>query len=417
MLPIKKILKDPAKIEKLLKSKDPKASVKELVASYETYATGLSKLEKLKESLNTFSKQIGEKKKNKEDASEILDQVSSIKIEIKDLQAVSSEDKQIYEAMIAGLPNVPDEDIKVSMNPEDNVCIKTVGEKRFFDFPIKNHLELGEENKFFDLARGAKISGTGFPVYTGKGAELEWALLNLMIDIHKKNGFEMRLLPHLVSAETMYASGQLPKFADQAFHVHDKDYNHYLIPTAEVALNGLYMDEIFEQSALPKKLVAYTPCFRREAGAHGKNERGLIRVHQFNKIELFAFSTPDQSEEVFNQILASAEEVLQTLGLHYRNMLLVTGDTGFCAAKTVDIEVFLPGQDRYYEVSSVSNCRDFQARRSKTRFKDKESGKNTFVHTLNGSGLATARLMVALLENFQNADGSVTLPEALKKYL
>lgn len=416
MLPIKKILKDAANIEKKLQTKDPSISLKELIESYQTYAANLTKLERLKENLNSLSKEIAEKKRAKEDATDILKKVSSIKIEIKDLHAASADDKSRYEARIAMLPNIPDDDIKVSLDPEDNVCIKTVGEKRNFDFPIKNHLELGEQNHLFDFKRGAKISGSGFPVYTGIGAEIEWALINLMLDIHKKNGFKMHLVPHMVTPDVMYGCGQFPKFIGQAFHIHDKDYNHYLIPTAEAALNGLYSDEILNVDN-PKKLVSYTPCFRREAGAHGKNERGLIRVHQFNKVELFAFAKPEASDKVFDDLMASAEEVLQTLGLHYRNMLLVTGDMSFGASKTVDIEVFLPGQDRYYEVSSVSNCRDFQARRSKIRYKDKESGKNNFVHTLNGSGLATARLMVAILENFQNPDGTINIPDALKKYM
>lgn len=416
MLSIKKILKDPAGTEKLLQTKDPSISLKGLIESYATYVENLGKIEKLQESLNTLSKQIALKKQKKEDATDILKKVASVKIELKDLTASSSEDKGIYEAQIALLPNLPDHDIKVSLSPEDNVCIKTVGEKQKFDFPVKNHLELGEQNQLFDFVRGAKISGSGFPVYTGLGAEIEWALINLMIDIHKKNGFKMTLVPHLVSPKVMYGCGQLPKFATQAFRLHDKDYDHYLVPTAEAALNGLYMDEIMDLDQ-PKKLFSYTPCFRREAGAHGKNERGLIRVHQFNKVELFAFTKPEDSDAVFEQIMASAEEVLQTLGLHYRNMLLVTGDMSFGASKTVDIEVFLPGQDRYYEVSSVSNCRDFQARRSKIRYKDTNTGKNAFVHTLNGSGLATARLMVAILENFQNADGTINIPEALKKYM
>jgi seryl-tRNA synthetase len=417
MLSIKKILKNPKEIEKKLQTKDETISLSELLESYSRYTEDLTKLERLKESLNLISKSIGDKKQKKEDASLEITKVSHIKEEMKILQESSDEHKSAFEARISVLPNIPDDDILISLDPADNVCIKTVGEKRSFDFPIKNHLELGEQNKFFDLSRGAKISGSGFPVYTGKGAEVEWALMNLMFDIHKKNGFEMRLLPHMVHPEVMYGSGQLPKFANQLFKIHDKDFNHYLIPTAEVALNGLYMDEIMSKEELPKKLVAYTPCFRREAGGHGKNERGLIRVHQFNKIELFAFALPSQSDRVFDQILSSAEEVLQTLGLHYRNMLLCTGDMSFGASRTVDIEVFLPGQDRYYEVSSVSNCRDFQARRSKIRYKDEQTGKNEFVHTLNGSGLATARLMVAILENFQNADGSIDLPYALNKYL
>ncbi len=417
MLPIKKILKDPAEIEKQLRTKDPSVSLKTLLENYNSYTENLSKLEKLKERLNILSKEIGTQKKQGKEATSEMDQVANIKSDVKDLEEKANEHKELYEASIATLPNLPAPNIKVSLDPAENECIKVVGKKTVFDFPIKNHLEIGEQNKLFDLAAGAKISGSGFPVYTGLGAEIEWALLNLMIDTHKKNGFEMRLLPHMVYPEVMYASGQLPKFASQLFRVKDKDFDHYLIPTAEVALNGLYMDEIMNVDELPKKLVAYTPCFRREAGSHGKNERGLIRIHQFNKIELFAFTKQEESEEVFQQILSSAEEVLVQLGLHYRNMLLVTGDMSFAASKTIDIEVFLPGQDRYYEVSSVSNCTDFQARRSKIRYKDKTTGENTFVHTINGSGLATPRLMVALLENFQNADGSFNIPPALKKYL
>src|SRR5581483_6743909 len=264
--------------------------------------------------------------------------------------------------------------------------------------------------------RGAKISGSGWPVYRDLGARLEWVLLNYMIDIHLENGFQMCMPPHLVRPEIMFGSGQLPKFEKQLFKISDDDYHLYLIPTSEVALNGLFYNEIFKEEELPKKLVSYTPCFRREAGAAGSSERGLIRMHQFNKVEMFCFTKPEESDAVFDQMMASAETILQGLNLHYRNMLLVTGDMSFAAAKTVDIEVHLPGQNRYYEVSSVSNCTDYQARRSQIRYRHKEE-KPELVHTLNGSGLATSRLMVALLENNQNEDGSVTLPVVLHKYL
>jgi seryl-tRNA synthetase len=238
----------------------------------------------------------------------------------------------------------------------------------------------------------------------------------MMIETHIKNGFTFHLVPHLVRPQTMYGSGQLPKFEKQLFKLTDDDYDLFLIPTSEVPLNGLLSDEIIPEEELPKLCTSYTPCFRREAGSHGKAERGLIRVHQFNKVEMFAFTKPEESDQIFEKMMRSAEEVLEKLELHYRNMLLVTGDMSYAAAKTVDIEVFLPGQDRYYEVSSVSNCRDFQARRSKIRYK-KDQKTNEFVHTLNGSGLATSRLMVALLENNQNADGTITLPKALRPYL
>ena len=238
-----------------------------------------------------------------------------------------------------------------------------------------------------------------------------------MIEIHLKNGFTQWMVPHLVRPSMMFGSSMLPKFESQIFKLDDKDHTLYLIPTAEVTLNGLHFDEIISEEELPLKYVSYTPCFRREAGAAGSSERGLIRTHQFNKVEMFAYTKPEDSMKMFEEIVKSAEEVLQGLDLHYRNMLLVTGDMSFASARTIDIEVYLPGQNRYYEVSSVSNCTDFQARRSQIRFKRKETGKMEFVHTLNGSGLATSRLMVGLLENNQNEDGSINVPKVLQKYL
>jgi seryl-tRNA synthetase len=238
-----------------------------------------------------------------------------------------------------------------------------------------------------------------------------------MLDIHRKNGFIQIIPPLLVKPEIMYGSGQLPKFESQLYKLQDDEFQLYLIPTAEVPLNGLYLDEIIDGKKLPLKYVAYSQCFRREAGAAGKQERGLIRTHQFNKVELFCFTKPEESQGIFEKMMASAEEMLQGLKIHYRDMLLVTGDMSYASAKTIDIEVWLPGQNRYYEVSSVSNCTDFQARRSNTRFKAAQDEKPQFVHTLNGSGVATSRLMVALLENNQKEDGSVTIPEALHPYL
>lgn len=291
-----------------------------------------------------------------------------------------------------------------------------MGRKRTFDFPFKNHLELNEKLHLFDFERAAKLSGSGWPVYIDKGARLEWSLINFMLDTHRKNGFTQVIPPLLVRPETMFGSAHLPKFESQLFKIRDEDFQLYLIPTAEAALNGLHLNEILPDTSLPKKYVAYTPCFRREAGAAGSQERGLIRTHQFNKVEMFCFTRPDESVKVFQQMLDSAEEILQGLGLHYRLMLLTTGDMSFAAAKTIDIEVWLPGQNRYYEVSSVSNCTDFQARRAQTRFRKGEE-KPQYVHTLNGSGLATSRLMVALLENNQQKDGSVLVPKVLQRYL
>jgi seryl-tRNA synthetase len=277
-------------------------------------------------------------------------------------------------------------------------------------------MELNEKLDLFDFKRGAKITGTGWPVYTGLGARLEWALINYLVSCNLKNGFKQWMPPLLVRPDILFGSGQLPKFEHQQFKLHDDEFHLYLIPTAEVSLNGLHADEIISEEDLPLKYMAYTPCFRREAGAAGANERGLIRTHQFNKVEMFAFCNPIESNKIFDEMVANAEGILQGLGLHYRLSLLVTGDMSFAAAKTVDVEVWLPGQDRYYEVSSISNCTDYQARRSNIRYREK-GGKPEFVHTLNGSGLATSRLMVSILENNQNEDGSINIPAALQPYL
>lgn len=416
MLGIKELIKEQEKIEKKLQTKDPDICLKRTVSAYKDHCKVQSEVETLRAELNTVSKEIGQRKQQGEDITPIREAMSRIKEQIQEKNAIAQELEAKTHDLLATLPNIPDDDIKVSFDPADNVQIKEWGQKPSFSFTPKNHLEIGEMHQLFDFKRGAKIAGSGWPVYTGMGAKLEWALLSLMMEIHIKNGFTPHLLPHLVTPEMMYGAGQLPKFAHQLFKINDDDYQLYLLPTAEVALNGLHYDEIMGEEELPKLYTAYTPCFRREAGAAGKAERGLIRVHQFNKVEMFAFAKPEESDQIFDKMMTSAEEVLESLELHYRNMLLVTGDMSFGAARTVDIEVWLPGQDRYYEVSSVSNCRDFQARRSKTRYKSKE-GKNNFVHTLNGSGLATARLMVALLENNQKEDGSITVPKVLQKYL
>lgn len=416
MLDIKQIRDNPKEVEKKLLTKDSAISLKDLLSIDEEMRQIMSQVESLKSERNQSSKQIGEKKRSGEDTTDLMKSMGDIGDKISGLDMQLSELKEKFQYHLSMLPNLPMDDVKESLDAKDNVCIKIVGEKPSFSFPFKNHLELNEKLDLFDFERGAKIAGTGWPVYKNLGARLEWALINYMLDTHLANGFTQWMVPHLTRPEIMFGSAQLPKFEDQLYKIHDKDYHLYLIPTSEAAINGLHFDEIVPEKDLPLKYVSYTPCFRREAGAAGSQERGLIRVHQFNKVEMFAFTKPEQSSEMFEQLLASAEEILQGLELHYRNMCLVTGDMSFPAAKTVDIEVWLPGQDRYYEVSSVSNCTDYQARRSKTRYKHGEN-KPQFVHTLNGSGLATSRLMVALLENNQQEDGSVILPPVLHKYL
>lgn len=416
MLDMKLLRKESAAIEKKLKTKDPECDLGPILALDEKIRAIKAEVEELKSKRNHLSKEIGEKKRKGEDASFEMKEVSGMgeKISAYDHELSSLEEQ--LTTMLSCLPNIPMDGIKVSLDPKDNVCIKTFGEKKEFSFPFKNHVELNETLKLFDFKRGAKISGSGWPTYRNMGARLEWALLNYMIDTHLENGFQMWMVPHLVRPEIMWASGQLPKFEKQMFKINDPDYHLYLIPTSEVALNGLHCDEIFKPEDLPQKYISYTPCFRREAGAAGSQERGLIRVHQFNKVEMFCFAKPEDSEQIFQDMQKSAEQILEGLNMHYRSMLLVTGDMSFAAAKTVDIEVWLPGQNRYYEVSSVSNCTDFQARRSQTRYKFKEE-KPELVHTLNGSGLATSRLMVGLLENNQQEDGTIQLPIVLHKYL
>jgi seryl-tRNA synthetase len=416
MIDIKLIRKDAAGIEAKLKTKDPQISLKGIVEMDQQIRESKTKVEHLKATRNETSQRIGEMKRNGKDASDLMQQVTGIGEEIHILDQRVTELEEKFHNEMSKLPNIPGDDIKIAEDPKENVLVKSWGTKREFDFAFKNHVELNEKLDLFDFKRSAKISGTGWPLYKGIGARLEWALINYMLEIQIKNGFLMWMPPLLVRREITYGSGQLPKFENQQFKITDQDYNLYIIPTAEVPLNGIHLNEIIPAEELPLKYTAYTPCFRREAGAAGSQERGLIRMHQFNKVEMFCFSKPEDSPALFEMMLKSAEEVLQGLEMHYRNMLLVTGDMSFASARTVDIEVWLPGQNRYYEVSSVSNCTDYQARRSNTRYREKD-GKPEFVHTLNGSGLATSRLMVAILENNQNSDGSVNIPKALQKYL
>lgn len=413
MLDISLLRAQKQELEKALQGKIKDLSLDTVLLLDEKLKAAITELEKLKAEQNRSSKLIGEKKRKKEDISSDLEEMKGLREKILDAQKIASDLRVKYLSTLETLPNIPDKLAPLSLDPTDNLCVKEVGEKPTFSFPIKTHLEIGENLELFDFKKSAKITGSNWPLYTGLGARLERALLQYMLDVHHKNGFTEIMPPLLVNSATMHGAGQLPKFKDQLFSLEDEDFPFYLIPTAEVPLNGLHQNEILEKT--PFFYTAYTPCFRREAGALGKQERGLIRMHQFNKVELFAVCHPSESNEAFEKMLASAEEVLQGLNLHYRNMLLATGDLSFSAAKTIDIEAFLPAQDRYYEVSSVSNCTDFQARRAKIRIRTKEG--LSYAHTLNGSGLATSRLMVALLETHQKEDGSFTIPDVLKPYL
>ncbi len=416
MIDIRLIRKNWQEVEAKLRHKEPTVELAPIVALDEEIRDTKTQVEKLKAKRNEVSQQIGVLKRQGKDATDLMHEVGAHAEQIHSLDNRLTELEAHFIDLLARLPNLPMDDITISQSPQDNVVIKEVGKKPTFDFPFKNHLELNERLNLFDFKRGAKLAGTGWPVYRNLGARLEWALINYMIGIHLKNGFMQWMPPVVVRRDVMFASGQLPKFDNQQFKIEDKDFHFYLIPTAEVSLNGLHSEEVIPEGELPLKYVAYTPCFRREAGAAGSQERGLIRMHQFNKVEMFCFAKPEESSAVFEMMMASAEEILNGLGLHYRNALLVTGDMSFASARTIDIEVWLPGQNRYYEVSSVSNCTDYQSRRANIRFRNKED-KLEYVHTLNGSGLATSRLMVALLENNQNADGSVNIPAVLQPYL
>ncbi|MCB1180960.1 MAG: serine--tRNA ligase [Chlamydiia bacterium] len=418
MLDIKLIRKEREHIEKKIQKKEPGLTLGPLLELDQTIRNLKTEVEEYKAKRNALSKTIGNKKPQKESVDEMMAEVRKIgeKITALDHKLVITERE--FNDVLSRLPNVPADDVKVSQDKNDNVLIKTSGEKPHFSFTPKNHLELNERLKLFDFHATAKTSGTGWPAYRGMGARLEWALLSYMIDIQIMNGFEFWLPPLLVRPQVMFGSGQIPKFNGQFYQLKEESLDHelYLVPTAEVVLNGLHFEEILEANKLPLCYSAYTPCFRREAGAAGTHERGLIRVHQFNKVEMFVFCTPENDQKMQDKMLVTAEEILNGLGLHYRHMMLVTGDMSFTAAKTIDIEVWLPGQNAYYEVSSISNCTDYQARRSKIRYRDHE-GKLNLVHTLNGSGLATPRLLVSLLENYQREDGSVDLPPVLAEKL
>jgi seryl-tRNA synthetase len=326
-------------------------------------------------------------------------------------------DKELYD-ILAGVPNLPHDSVPVGLDEKANVEVKRWGAKPEFDFTPKPHWELGEQLGILDLARAGKITGARFALYWDLGAKLERALMNFMLDLHtREHGYTEVLPPYLVNAESMYGTGQLPKFEEDLFKVPQDERNLYLIPTAEVPVTNIYRDEVLDGSRLPVSLTAYTPCWRSEAGSYGKDVRGIIRQHQFQKVELVKFTKPDESYEEHEKLTRAAEDVLERLGLHYRRMLLCTGDMGFSSAKTYDLEVWLPGQGLFREISSCSNFESFQARRANIRYKTEGKKGTELVHTLNGSGLAVGRTWVAIVENYQQADGSVVIPEVLRPYI
>lgn len=370
--------------------------------------------DRLRNEQNQASQEIQNLKKEGKDATEILEKMKTVSTRLKEISPVSEEIGEKLSGLLLHLPNIPDESVPVGKDESTNEEIRTWGDKPAFDFEAKAHWDIGEDLGILDFDRGAKITGSRFTLYRNQGARLERALINFMLDIQtKENGYEEVLPPFLVNADSLRGTGQLPKFESDLFKTTD---GYYLVPTAEVPVTNIYRDEILKQEDLPISLTAYTPCFRSEAGSYGKDVRGLIRQHQFNKVELVKFSHPDHSYDELEKLTSHAESILQKLKLPYRVVSLSTGDLGFSAAKTYDLEVWLPGQNCYREISSCSNFLDFQARRAKIRFKD-DKGKNRLVHTLNGSALAVGRTLLAILENYQQADGSVLIPEALQSLM
>ena len=376
----------------------------------------LQSVETLRNKRNDASKAIGELKKKKQDASELIEKMSQVSVKIKEYDETLRVTEEELNAFVMIVPNVQHESVPMGHGSEDNPVVRSWGEKPVFSFEPKQHFELGESLNILDFARGAKITGARFTLYRGAGAALERALINFMLDLHtEEHGYTEVLTPFMVNKESMTGTGQLPKFAEDLFKIEGMDY--YLIPTAEVPVTNIYRDEILEEDKLPVYHVAYSPCFRSEAGSYGKDTRGLIRQHQFNKVEMVKFTQPEISYAELEKLTLNAEEILKRLGIAYRTVCLCTADLGFSSAKTYDVEAWMPGQSVYREISSCSNFEDFQARRASIRFRRKDSGKVEFVHTLNGSGLAVGRTVAVILENYQQADGSVLIPDILQPYM
>ena len=378
----------------------------------------ITSAETMKAQRNRASEEIAKLKKSGQDASALIAETKNLREQVEELGKAAEEYESRLQQILVGIPNIPHESVPVGKSADDNVEVRRWGTLPKFDFAPKAHWEIGEQLGVLDLERAAKISGARFAVYWDLGARLERALANFMLDLHtQEHGYVEVLPPYLVNTESMYGTGQLPKFAADSFKVPHGEKDLWLIPTAEVPVTNLYRDEVLDAARLPVSLTAYTACFRSEAGSYGKDVRGIIRQHQFQKVEMVKFTRPDDSYEQLEKLTHDAEEILQKLGLHYRVVALSTGDMGFAAAKTYDIEVWLPGQQLFREISSCSNFESFQARRANIRYRPEGKNKAEFLHTLNGSGLAIGRTWVAIVENYQQADGSVVIPEALRSYM
>jgi seryl-tRNA synthetase len=415
VLDIKKIRLEPDKYRRGLKAKGAGDKI-DLLLKYDKIRRGrVTKADDLRAQRNRVSEEIAQLKRAGKSADDKIREMKEVSLQVKSLDTETKDIEEKINSIIVTLPNIPHESVKVGTSEKDDELIRYWGDKPNYDFDLKDHLDLAEDLDILDLRRASKISGTGFPLYVSKGAELERALINFMLDFHiEKHNYTEVFPPFLVTQDSAFGTGQLPKLEEDMYIT--KDENLLLIPTAEVPVTNIHRDEIIPESELPIKYVAYSACFRREAGSYGKETRGLSRVHQFNKVEMVEFTVPENSYSEQEKILKDAEEVLQALNLHYRIVSLCTADLSFAAAKCYDIEVWAPGSRKYFEVSSVSNFEDFQARRANIRYRRNADGKVDYVHTLNGSGLATPRLIIALLETYQTNEGKVIIPKALHKY-
>ena len=420
MLDIKRIKENPQAVKDGLRAKEVNCDeAVDRILELDTQRRALIlDTETRKARQNKISKEIPQLKKAGQDVAPIFKEMGELKAGIaadaEKLDAVEAE----YRTLMLSLPNLPDPDL-VPGGKENNEPLRYFGEPHKFDFEPKHHVDLCLDLNLIDYTRGAKLAGSGFWIYKGMGARLEWALLNYFIDTHIADGYEFILPPHMLEYQCGETAGQFPKFADEVYKIANPtdDRVHYMLPTAEAALASVYRDEILPESWLPRKFFAYTPCFRREAGSHRADERGMVRGHQFNKIEMFQYTRPEDSDAAFDELVAKAENLVRGLGFHFRTVKLAAGDCSASMARTYDIEIQIPSMNGYKEVSSVSNARDYQARRGNIRFRREETGKPEFVHTLNGSGLATSRIFPAMVEQNQRADGSVVVPPVLRKYL
>lgn len=415
MLDIKMIRQNTDEIKERLATRGVKAEkIDALLEKDKRRRELLVETEGLKQKRNEVSAEIANAKRNKQDATDAIKEMREVGAKIKALDEELEEVEATVKDMASRLPNLPNPTIPVGPDESANVELRKVGTPREFDFKPKAHWDIGEDLGILDFERGAKVSGARFVYYKGLGARLERAVYNFMLDEHAKEGYTEMLPPYIVNAQTMYGTGQFPKFKEDVYQVNGEDMT--LIPTAEVPLTNYYRDEVIPTEKLPVYFTALTPCFRSEAGSAGRDTRGLIRMHQFNKVEMVKFSKPENSYDELEKMTQNAGNIMEKLGLPYHVITLSTGDMGFSAAMTHDLEVWMPAQNKYREISSCSNCEDFQARRAHIQYRD-ENGKLNFVHTLNGSGLAVGRTVAAILENYQNEDGSVTVPEALRPYL